>query len=77
MSNKFNIIFNRKIYRIIKYFNLFYYNIFLWIYIIILIFIIKNKKYYKIIYYKYKYLINFLFIILLLNKNICQKSDLN
>nr|UTS56817.1 hypothetical protein [Plasmodium sp.] len=71
-----NKIFIKKIYRIIKYFNIYYYNMLNWIYIIILIFIfLINKKYYKIIYNKYKYLIKFLFIILLLNK--CQKSDLN
>nr|UTS56915.1 hypothetical protein [Haemoproteus lanii] len=71
-------IFNKKIFRIIKYFNILYYRIFLWIYILILIFILINKKkhiYNKIIYLKYKYLIHFLFIILLLN--ICQKSELN
>ncbi|VVF13550.1 hypothetical protein HEP_API04000 (apicoplast) [Hepatocystis sp. ex Piliocolobus tephrosceles] len=77
-NNILNKIFIKKIFRIIKYFNIFYYNLFVWIYIIILIFILinKNKKYNKIIINKYnKYLINFLFIILLLNK--CQKSDLN
>nr|UTS56901.1 hypothetical protein [Plasmodium elongatum] len=68
--------FIKKIFRIIKYFNLFYYRLFIWIYIIILIFIvIINKKKYSIICKKYKYLFNFLFILLLLN--ICQKSDLN
>nr|UTS56838.1 hypothetical protein [Plasmodium sp.] len=69
-----NQIFKKKIIRIIKYFNIFYYNIYIWIYIIILVFILFKKKN-IVIYNKYKYLINFLFIILLLNK--CQKSNLN
>nr|UTS56922.1 hypothetical protein [Haemoproteus belopolskyi] len=73
-------IFNKKIFRIIKYFNILYYRIFIWIYILILIFILINNKntkniYNKIIYLKYKYLIHFLFIILLIR--LCQKSDLN
>nr|UTS56880.1 hypothetical protein [Plasmodium sp.] len=72
-----NKIFLKKIFRIIKYLNIFYYRLFIWIYIIILIFILLNKqnKYNFIIYNKYKYLLKFLFILLLLNK--CQKSDLN
>nr|UTS56873.1 hypothetical protein [Plasmodium sp.] len=73
-----NKIFIKKIFRIIKYLNIFYYRLFIWIYIIILIFIFINKQYNKytfIIYNKYKYLLKFLFILLLLNK--CQKSDLN
>nr|UTS56845.1 hypothetical protein [Plasmodium sp. DRC-Itaito] len=69
--NKFYI---KKIFKIIKYFNIIYYRLFIWIYIIILLYILINKKS-TIIYNKYKYLLNFLFIILLLNK--CQKSDLN
>ncbi|CRG98244.1 probable protein, unknown function (apicoplast) [Plasmodium gallinaceum] len=76
-NNLLNKILIKKIFRIIKHFNIFYYRLFIWIYIIILIFLLINKKniYNKIIYNKYKYLINFLFIILLLN--LCQKSDLN
>ncbi|SCL92458.1 hypothetical protein PCHDS_000545700 [Plasmodium chabaudi adami] len=75
INKNLNKIFNKKIIKIVKYFNLFFYNLFIWIHIIILIYILINKKYFKIIYNVYKYLINFLFIILLLNK--CQKSDLN
>ncbi|GAW84760.1 open reading frame 78 (apicoplast) [Plasmodium gonderi] len=76
-NNILNKIFIKKIFKIIKYFYMYYNNIYIWIYIIILIFIfINNNKYFKVIIYKkYKYLLNFLFIILLLNK--CQKSDLN
>nr|UTS56831.1 hypothetical protein [Plasmodium sp.] len=74
IKNKFlNKILQKKILRFIKYFNIYYYNIFFWIYIIIFIFVLINFKC-KYIKYK-KYLLNFLFIILLLNK--CQKSDLN
>nr|UTS56866.1 hypothetical protein [Plasmodium chiricahuae] len=71
-------IFLKKIFKIIKNLNLIYYRFFIWIYIIILIFILINKKiklYNTLIFNKYKYLLNFLFILLLLNK--CQKSDLN
>ncbi|CAD2107685.1 probable protein, unknown function (apicoplast) [Plasmodium vinckei lentum] len=75
INKNLNRIFNKKIIKIIKYFNIFFYNLFIWVYIIILVYILINKKYFKVIYNVYKYLINFLFIILLLNK--CQKSDLN
>ncbi|CAD2114624.1 hypothetical protein PVSEL_API_0100110 (apicoplast) [Plasmodium vinckei] len=70
INKNLNKIFNKKIIKIIKYFNVFFYNLFIWIYIIILIYILINKKYFKIIniyinniLYIYKYLINFLFII--------------
>nr|QUL61515.1 hypothetical protein [Haemoproteus columbae] len=74
-----NKLFFKKIFRIIKYLNIFYYRLFIWIYIIILInILIYTKKkflYNKIINKKYKFLIYFLFIILLINQ--CQKSELN
>nr|UTS56929.1 hypothetical protein [Haemoproteus tartakovskyi] len=67
--------------KIIKFINIFIKlsnKIFIWIYILILIYLWLNHKIYKfkiLIFNKYKYIVYFIFNLLLFK--ICQKSDLN